>query len=302
MQCPEWAISLAGRSTRRLVRVSENRPNAALRELGALLLAARKRSGKSQRAVAAEAGFRAHSRISEFENALVIGTSDEYERLLDALGSSPRERERAEALASQAAGGSSVLQVGPAVIDETLVQLLDYESIARRITVTAPLLPPGLLQTAEFARAIYGDSSSAKTRVALRVLRREILTRRSPVELRAFIDSEALLRPVVTKDQLVDQLGHILDLAALPNVSIQVVSSTTPGYHPMLSGQFELIEFPSASPVVLLDHYHASVFLRDPADVAVYEEAAEHLRKEVAMSPEDSVGLIAEIVNGWETT
>lgn len=283
--------------------MSENKQNAASRELGALLLSARARAGKTQRGLAVDAGFRAHSRISDFEKGKALPTAEELERLLDHLGIADLdERERAVNLAAQAAEGTSVLQVGHAVVDETLVQLVDHENAAESITVAGPLLLPGLVQTTAYARRIYGDSSSAAPRVALRVLRREILTRRNPVQLHALIDTEALLRPVLPPDELADQLHHILDLAARPNVTIQLVSSTTSGYHPMLSGQFELIQFLTASPLVLLDHYHASVFLRDPTDVSVYVEAAEVLRKEVAMSPDESVELIAEIVNGMETT
>lgn len=282
--------------------MSENKPNAAaLRELGALMLAMRRRAGMTQRALAAKAGFRTHTRISEIENANTVATAEECASLLDALGVSDLdERERALGLVAQVAEGPSVLQVGTAVIDQTLVQLVDHEDAAKQITVAGPLLLPGLVQTTAYAKRIYGDSSTAATRVALRVLRREILTRRNPVDLIALIDSEALLRPILPPSELLEQLEHLLDLATRTNVTIQIVSSTTPGYHPMLSGQFELIEYATASPMVLLDHYHASAFLRDPADVAVYVEAAETLRKNVAMSPEASVELIAEIVHGME--
>lgn len=259
----------------------------------------------TQRGVAAAAGFQAHSRISEIENASgkTRPSADEIRRLLDAMDVADLdERERALGLAAQASEDPGHLTVGPAVINETLVQLIDHERAARRITMAGPLLIPGLLQTTDYARRIVGDSVEAQPRVALRAGRRDILTRRDPVELFALIDSEALLRPIVPPDQLRDQLKHILELSARPNVTVQVVMSTTPGYHPMLSGQFELLEFPTAPPVVLIDHYDASVFLRDAARVAEFVKAAEFLRSDVAMSPEESSRLIAEIVNGMEST
>lgn len=284
--------------------MSQNSQNAAaLRELGAVLRQARDRSGMTQRDLASAAGFRAHSRISEFETAKALGSTEEYERLLDALGITDLDaRERILSLASQAAEGPSVLQVGSEVIDQTLVELVGHEEAADVITVAGPLLLPGLVQTTAYARRIYGDSAGAASRLALRVLRREILTRRNPVRLNALIDTEALLRPVLPQDEQVDQLRHLMELAKLDNVTLQLVSSTTPGYHPMLSGQFELIQYATAPSIVLLDHYHASVWLRHPADVAKYVEAAEHLREKVAMTPDESIGVIAEIVNGQETT
>ncbi|TCO47992.1 helix-turn-helix domain-containing protein [Actinocrispum wychmicini] len=285
--------------------MEENRPTAAERELGALIKAARGRAGLTLRALASEAGFRAFSRISEIENAKgkTPPSVDEVRRMLDALNVDDLdERERALGLAAQASEAPGQLNVGPAVINETLVQLIDHERAARRITMAGPLLIPGLLQTTDYARRIVGDSAEAEPRVALRAGRRDILTRRDPVELSALIDSEALIRPIVPPDQMVDQLRHILDMASLPNVTVQVVMSTTPGYHPMLSGQFELLEFVTAAPIVLVDHYDSSVFLRDPAQVDEFAKAAEYLRSEIAMSPEESSRLIAEIANGMEST
>lgn len=52
---------------------------------------------------------------------------------------------------------------------------------------------------------------------------------------------------------------------------------------------------------MLLDHHASSTFLwRD--DVQKFIEAAEMIRKQVAMTPEESTGAIADIVNGLETT
>ena len=171
-----------------------------------------------------------------------------------------------------------------------------------RITDASPLLIPGLLQTSHYAKAIMNGESDTDMRVTLRAGRRDILTRRNPCELVAFIDSEALIRPVGPPDVMADQLRHVLELAERPNVTVQVVSSTHPGFHPMLGGAFELIEFAKARPVVLLDHQRSSTFLWEEAEVLEYIEMAERIRREVAMTPKESVEVIAGIVHGMETT
>jgi hypothetical protein len=89
-------------------------------------------------------------------------------------------------------------------------------------------------------------------------------------------------------------------MAALPNVTIQLVSSTTPGYTPILSGPFILFEFATATPIVHLEHYQASAFLWHEEEVHGFLAAAEEIRN-TAMSPEESARIIAEIVNGMET-
>jgi hypothetical protein len=96
------------------------------------------------------------------------------------------------------------------------------------------------------------------------------------------------------------QLRHILWLAEYPNVSVQVVSSTTAGYHPMLEGPFELIEFAKARPIVHLEQYRSFAFLWEEENTSAYIEAAEYLLNEVAMTAEQSAELITEIANGME--
>lgn len=280
----------------------ENTPSEALlRELGAEVRQLRERAGLSQRELARQARISAHSRVSEMESGKRLLAMSELERIFDQLGADASERERLLDLARSAESPGELL-VGSPGVSRTLAQLIDYERVATRIVDASPLLIPGLLQTSDYARAIMGDEPDSELRVALRSGRRDILTRRNPVELLALIDSEALVRPVVHSDVMADQLRHILRLAELPNVTVQVISSTTPGYHAMLANAFELIEFAKARPVVLLDHHRSSAFLRQEDDVAIYAESAEHIRRKVAMTPQHSVEVIANIVRGMETT
>lgn len=272
-----------------------------LRELGAEVRAAREARGVSQRELARLAEITAHSRVSELESGKRLLSMPELERIFDQLQVDAAERERLLDLA-RSAEGPGELYAGQPGIGQTLAQLIDYERVATRIVDASPLLIPGLLQTSDYARAIMGDQPDSELRVALRSGRRDILTRRNPVELLALIDSEALIRPVAPPDVMADQLRHVLRLAELPNVTVQVISSTTPGYHAMLSNAFELIEFAKARPVVLLDHHRSSAFLRNEEDIAVYAEAAEHIRRKVAMTPRESIEVIAHIVRGMETT
>jgi transcriptional regulator with XRE-family HTH domain len=279
--------------------MGETRASAALRELGAELREARDAAGLSLRALAVAANISSHSRISEMEHGQRLLAVDEFERILDVLNIGADDRERIVGTV-RSEEGPGQLNIGPPDIGQALVQLIDHERSASRITSVAPLLIPGLVQTSDYARAILGKDSEA--RVALRSGRRDILTRRNPVEFCALIDSEALLRPIAAPDVMLDQLQHLLRMAELPNVEIQIISSTRGGYNPMLAGPFELIGFAKARPIVHLEHHRAAAFLWEEDDVQAFVEAAEFLRREVAMSPKDSVGLIADIVNGMETT
>jgi len=282
--------------------MAENTVNYALvRELGAELQQARERAGRSQRELARAAEISTNSRISEAESGKRLLTLAEFERIFDRLELAPAERERLLELA-RSAEAPGELNVGQSGVGRTLAQLIEYERAATEIIDASPLLIPGLLQTSDYARAIMGDQPDSELRVALRSGRRDILTRRNPVQLLALIDSEALVRPVAPPPVMADQLQHVLRLAEQDNVTVQVVSSTTPGYHPMLAGPFEVIKFAKARPIVLLDHHRSSAFLRQEDDVVEFVEAAETIRRKVAMTPRESHEVIARIVRGMETT
>lgn len=280
--------------------MAETSRRALLRELGAEITHAREAAGLGVRELGRQAEISSHSRVSELESGKRLLAVDELDRILDALRVPADERERLLGLA-RAAEGPGQLNVGLPGINNTLAQLIDHERAAVRITDASPLLIPGLLQTSDYARAIMSDQPDSELRVTLRAGRRDILTRaRQPVELLALIGSEALVGAVAPPDVMRDQLRHILELGTRPNITVQVVSSTAPGYHPLLAGPFELIQFAKAPPIVLLDHHSSSVFLWE-ADVLAYVEAAEKVRK-IAMTPARSAEVIQAIVNGTETT
>lgn len=272
----------------------------AARELGAELKALRDAAGLTLRQLEERVPF-SNAKISLIENGHRLPSTEDLATLLDALNVYGEQRERIMGIRRDADDAPGQINAGAPTIGPKLAQLIDYERTASRIVDVAPLLIPGLLQTSDYARAIMGDAPSAETRVALRSGRRDILTRRTPVELLALIDSEVLVRPVAPAPVMVDQLHHLLDMAKRPNVTIQIVRSTRPGWTPLLAGPFELIEFPRAKPLVLLEHHRSSLFLWEEEDVKEFTDAAEEIRK-AAMTPAESTGVIEDIVNGMETT
>lgn len=237
--------------------------------------------------------------VSMWENARRLPRMDDLEAFFAAVEVADEQRERILSLHREAEGEPGRLSGGPPSIGEAVDQLIQHEANASRIVDVAPLLMPGLLQISAYTQAVMADAPSASTRVALRVGRREVLTRRDPVEFIALIDSEVLVRPVASADVMIEQLRYLLAMAERPNVTIQITSSTRPGWTPMLEGPFELIEFSKSRPIVLLEHYRSSVFLWQEGDTSEFTQAVERIRN-AAMTPAESAGVIEEIVNGME--
>lgn len=272
--------------------------SAEARELGAELRALRTAAGINTRDLADRAGV-SNANISHWETGGRLIPPDRLTALLDALEVDDDQRERLVGLRRRAEGPGELVSGVPS-IGTHLTQLIKLEQTARKITDLSPQLIPGLLQTSDYARAVLGDGPDTDARVALRMGRRDVLTRRrDPVELHAIIESEVLTRPVAPPEVMVEQLHHLLTLTERPNITLQAIPSTRPGFHPGLLGPFILLEFPSASPVVHLEHYRSSGFLWEPEDVSQFMAAAEEV-KEKAMTPDRTSEVIREIAKGME--
>ncbi|MGH3931723.1 MAG: helix-turn-helix domain-containing protein, partial [Pseudonocardiaceae bacterium] len=88
---------------------------------------------------------------------------------------------------------------------------------------------PGLLQTADYTRAVFCGSPPPRTdaeierTVQVRHCRQRRLTEDPPLELVAIVDETVLRRPIGGMEVMRDQLRHLVRQAALPSVCFQVL-------------------------------------------------------------------------------
>lgn len=266
------------------------------RFLGAELRDARTTAKISVRELARRLGI-GHAKVSLWENGKKIPKTEDVASYLTVIGVTGDERDRLLEMARLAEQPNWLLAGVPGINAE-LGALMEFEKTAHAVTVWAPLLVPGLLQTGDYARAIMGTNPSADTRVAMRLGRRDILTRRHPVQFTAII-GEAVLRDAITEPEItIAQLDHLKQTAELPNVSVLVMPSRA-GYHPGLAGPFVLLEFLKAKPIVHVEHHRASAFVFDDDDVTAFIAVVERLRG-LAMKPDESAGFIAKLLNEME--
>lgn len=275
--------------------------NPRARFLGAKLRAARTKADLGVRDMATRMGLKSHALVSMWESGKRVPKPEEVASYATALGLSEDEREQLVEMAHHAKE-PNMLAAGIPGVPEELGALIEIERVGRSIVEAPPAkVIAGMLQTGDYARAIMGSAPGADTSVALRLSRREILTRaRNPVEYVALLGEESLRQPIADQDIMVAQLKALLSMAELPTVTLQVIPART-GFHSGMVSGFELIEFDEATPIVHLEHHRASAFVFDDDDVAAYQDLAQELREEVAMSPEDTVELIAVAIKEMTT-
>jgi transcriptional regulator with XRE-family HTH domain len=184
-----------------------------------------------------------------------------------------------------------------------LLELIDYESAASAISQFETMFVPGILQTEEYASAVlqaFYDEKSAAERVAalvdLRTRRRDLLTSENAPKFIFVLDESVIHRLVGDSAITSQQLQHLVSVAKLPNVTIQIVPFTA-GIHPGMTGPFELIQFADAPDenIVFREITSSDTISDDPAETQNYLEAFERIAG-VSLKPSDSVDRLREAV------
>jgi transcriptional regulator with XRE-family HTH domain len=145
----------------------------------------------------------------------------------------------------------------------------DAESRATVIRQYHALVVPGLLQTADYARAlIAAGRPDAKPELiesllAARLERQDILSRDDPPTLWLVVDETALLRPVGGRDVHIAQLDVLLEAAGRPGVTIQVVPLAT-GAHAGLTCSFTILSFEDEPDIAYTEDLERGYFRERP--------------------------------------
>ncbi|MFJ8442628.1 helix-turn-helix domain-containing protein [Kitasatospora griseola] len=161
---------------------------------------------------------------------------------------------------------------------------------------------PGLLQCDEYARAIFAQNRPAladdeiERRVALRARRQKLLTEGRGPKLWAVIDEAALRRPVGGPEVMRAQLEHLVDLAQLPSVVLQVMPFRF-GAHAGESGAFSVLRFPEQDlpDVVYLEQLTSALYLDKRDDVDEYVQVMERLCVD-SLTPQQTLDLLQGIL------
>src|SRR5690348_1164037 len=121
------------------------------------------------------------------------------------------------------------------------------------------------------------DLSEIESRIATRIGRRQALTKHNPAKLVALIGQAALTQEIGGRQVMIEQLRHLLEMGAYPNVELRIVPDRR-GWHPGLEGEFTLLETPlipaSLTTIVCVGNRRTVLILHEDDDVADYRDAS----------------------------
>ena len=290
----------AGEPLSRLLPFHRAGPTVLRMVVGAQLRRLREAKGIS----ATDAGYAiraTHSKISRMELGRVSFRPRDIADLLTMYGvHDEQERSAFLTLASEANvpgwwHGSADLLPG------WFEPYLGLEEAARVIRNYEVQFVPGQLQTADYARAVirlgYPEvaAEEIERRTTLRMSRQQLLTRPEGPHFWAVLDEAALRRPLGGPGVMRDQIDHLIEAAARPNVTVQVIPFRAGG-HPAAGGSFSLLRFPEPDlpDVVYLEQLTSALYLDRRADVDSYHAVMERLCLQAAPAT-DTAMLLREI-------
>ncbi|MFB7474714.1 helix-turn-helix domain-containing protein [Kitasatospora sp. NPDC056184] len=237
-------------------------------QLGTALRALRQASGREAKAVARGAVM-SPSKLSKIETGKVAPTVVDVERILTAIGVSDEVKAEymaaARAQATEATAWRLVRRLGHHRKQQQIKALDDASRVLR---VFQPSIVPGLLQTPEYVRAVFGRKGLGEDQLSRAIAAR--LARQSTLYDAAksvrFVITEPVLRwRLVPAAMMAGQLDRIVSASRMSNVDIRVVPLDAPQFD-VSAHSFVIRD----DRMVTVETVHAEVAVTDPRDVEIY--------------------------------
>jgi hypothetical protein len=271
-----------------------------------MVLGAQLRRLRERRAISREkAGWEirsSESKISRMELGRVGFKERDVADLLSLYGVvDEHEREVLILLARQANAPNWWNRYGD-VLPTWLQSYLGLEAAATVIRSYEVQFVPGLLQTADYARAVIllghhkAPEEEIERRVALRLERQQLLNKPTAPTLWMVIDESALRRPIGGVAVMRGQIRALIAAAERPNIKIQLLPFRVGG-HPAAGGSFTILRFldNELPDVVYIEQLTGALYLDKREDVDLYAATMEQLCV-TAEPPEDTVDLLQDLL------
>ncbi|MGW3176577.1 helix-turn-helix domain-containing protein [Streptomyces sp. NPDC001153] len=186
---------------------------------------------------------------------------------------------------------------------EYFAHVAELERLATEICEYAPAVIPGLLQTREYAQAVFRASNPFATHEYIEELVRGRMDRTSLLDdatrplYWGVLHETALRIPVGDASVMAHQLDHTATLTRHHKVIVQALPFSA-GAHPEMGKLMKLMEFEDAPPTTYTEGVRSGSLLDEPAVVKQTRASYDHIRA-AALSPEASLALIESVAEDY---
>lgn len=177
--------------------------------------------------------------------------------------------------------------------------LSDHEDSALTITNFENAVVPGLMQTAEYARALISTTpsipdSEIDNHVGARGRRQLIFDRQFSGQFRFFVDEYVITRTGPGRKVMSDQVHHLLRMSVRPYIEIRVIPESI-GFH---AGHkpFQLMQFTEINPILFIENETSALFLERKDTIESYRRRIAALSR-VALDEDRSRSWLATVAS-----
>ena len=259
------------------------------------LIAARKAAGRTQERVAELIGVD-RTTIGTWERGEYTPRPDQRAAYAEAIGVTLDEL---HAMLSSAPAASGE-------IPDWLMNYLVSEQSASEMQAHEPRAIFGLLQTPAYVEALAsrvadtGVSANYVQHTVEQRLYRQKRVRDGDLVLHVIQPEPALHLVVGDAEIMAAQLDTMVELAELPNVTVQVVTYEAGQYEARRLGAFSLMKHLWGNPRVHIEGYGGGRFITD-ADEVNYFLGAFDFAARIALSPQKSAAFITRLADKWRS-
>jgi hypothetical protein len=182
---------------------------------------------------------------------------------------------------------------------------LEAERAAQSLLIWSPIVIPGLLQTADYARALLLAQQTDTSEEAIEALvnarldRQTIFDRADPPDVTVVLDEAVLHRLIGTPAIMHDVLDHVAEMALRPNIVVQVVPSSK-GANAGIGGAFDLASADGTPDTLRMDGVEDQTTENRPL-MRKHRVAFNRVRGD-ALPREASRDIILKVAEQWKTT
>jgi transcriptional regulator with XRE-family HTH domain len=185
------------------------------------------------------------------------------------------------------------------VLPDWFRAFVSLEEEASLMRAYEPHYIPGLLQTEDYARTVLQaglrDSREIERRVELRMERKRRLVQPNGPDFWVVMDETVLRRPVVAPKVMRDQIDHLIEVVALPNINVQVIPFAL-YVHEGMYGPFQIFRFPfkELQDIVYVETVLGSFYVDQYDDVTAFQAALDRMSA-LAPAPQRTEALLGAI-------
>jgi len=262
-------------------------PSDSLRTFGAVVQALREHAGLSRAEFAERVRFSKHT-VESVELGRRMPDESFVERAEGATGDTGALRRAARHL-SRGEPGLAAWFRRWARLEKVAASLCTYEC----------RLVPGLLQSEEYARAVFDNSIPILTddqliaQVVARIERQQLLCNRPSVAFSFIVEEAVFRRRLGGREVTRSMLDVVLELTSRRNVTLQVMPLEADS-HGCLDGPVQLLETPEGKRLAYSEGQQNGRLIAESKGVSLLQLRYDTLRSQ-ALNPRESRGLLERL-------